>query len=97
MAADDRSTDRRALQLLELLAAHGDLLEELAAAGQDLAQFPSGRVGQRRRCRAHHLAIARDQPGIDPVGLSLQAMPRAKSRTRFGLTIAAGTPCATRP
>ncbi len=33
----------------------------------------SGRVGQRCRCRAHHLAIARDQPGVDPVGLSLQA------------------------
>ena len=63
----------RTLQMLELLPAHGDLGDQLAAAGQDLAQLRTGRVGHRRGGRAHHRAIARDQPGIDPVGLGFQA------------------------
>ena len=68
-----RSRIAGALQVLELLLAHGDLVDQLAAAGQDLAQLGARRVGRRGRGRAHHLAIARDQPGIDPVGLGLQA------------------------
>ena len=63
----------RGLQVLELLRAHGDLVDQLAAAGQDLAQLGARRVGQRGRRRPADLAVAGDQPGIDPVGLGLQA------------------------
>jgi hypothetical protein len=30
--------------MLELLSAHGDLVAQLPAAGQDLARLPAGRV-----------------------------------------------------
>ena len=53
--------------MLELLLAHRDLVAQLAPAGQDLAQLGARGVGCRCRCRAHHRAIAGDQPGIDPV------------------------------
>ena len=63
----------RGPQVLELLLAHGDLVAQLAAAGQDLAQLGARRVGQRGRRRPADLAVTGDQPGIDPVGLGLQA------------------------
>ena len=59
--------------MLELLLAGGDLGDQLARARQDLAQLQARRVGRRRGGGAHHRAVARDQPGIDAVGLGLQA------------------------
>ena len=56
-------------QLAAPLALAADHLDNLAPAGDQLAEVPRGLVRQRPRLRLHRLGEARDRLGVQPVGL----------------------------
>ena len=63
----------RRAQVAELLAAGGDLGQELAAVGQELGQAPPRGVGDRGRRRPGERAVPGDHGGVDAVGLGQHA------------------------